>query len=332
MAEFKDILKEIEKAVEKFNKNIPAAQRAMFEALEEDLKRLELNGKNIKATVRNLKIIQGIKNKLLKIILSEDYIKSVKEFARSFSEITTLQNEYWKGLESTFKPRPLLREIKKSAIVDTVKGLTEQGIGTTITEQISDILRTNITGGGSFKALTAQLRESLLTTKTDGLLLKYTRQITEDSLTQYNRNYNEVVSSDLGFEFYAWAGTEVKTSRPFCQSLVENYRYFHLCQIPNLLKGLDIDGNKLKYEDNFTKEIKTVEVNSKTSLPAGFIPGTNASNFMIRAGGYLCKHIPRAVPERNVKSQNPVVYNQIINSTLYKSWRKLHPKRSKFDI
>jgi len=109
-----------------------------------------------------------IKNKLSKLVITPEYIKDVRDFVTSFNEVTKLQNEYWKSLESKFKPKPLLREIRKLAITDTIKNLGESGIGSLIEDQISSILRTNITTGGSYAELTEQLREKILNTKTDG--------------------------------------------------------------------------------------------------------------------------------------------------------------------
>ena len=326
MAQYNDILTAIEKAIEDFNKNIPRAQREMYAGIEDELRRLDLSGNKIKATVKNLKIIAAIKNKMLKLILTPEYKKSVKEFATAFNEITTLQNDYWRGIESTFKPRPLIREIRKAAISDTVKALTESGIGANISDQITNILRTNITSGGSLKQLTGQLRESLLTNKTDGLLAKYARTITTDSINTYSAQVTDTVSSDLGFTFFAWQGTEIKTSRPFCQAMVENHRYFHISGIPNLLKGLDENGVKLRYQDNFTKSEQSVELYAKTGLPSGFKEGTNVANFRILRGGWSCAHQPRPVPERNVKSQEPELYKSIINSAPYKAWIRANGK------
>lgn len=319
---YEDIIKEVEKSIKKFNKKIPASQKVMYDGIIQELHRLDLSGDTIKPTVNNLKIVASIKGKLLKLILTPQYVNEVKELAGAFNSITNLQNQYWKGVESNFKPSPLLREIKSGAIQTTVNSLTEQGIGTTIADNISKMLTTNITAGGSMKQLTNQLREQLLTTKTDGALLKYTRQITTDAVNQYSAQYTDTVATGLGFTWYAWQGSEIKTSRPFCQALVENHRYFHVSGIPNLLKGLDENGQKLIYEDNWTKEDKTVDINPTTGLPSGFIAGTNPANFLINRGGYQCGHQPRPVPEQNVKMQAPALYMSIINSVPYKNWVK----------
>jgi hypothetical protein len=311
MADFNDILKEIDGAIKSFNKGIPAAQKAMYQELAAELRRLDLQGDKIKATVANLKTIQSIKNKLTRFILNDDYLEDVKEFVKSFNTVTKLQNEYWKGVESKFKPGPLLKEIGKQAISDTVKQLTESGIGANIGDAITDILRTNITSGGSYKALNKELLESLTDTqKSDGLLTRYSKQITNDSIQQYNRQYTQQVAAGLGFEWYAYQGSDIKTTRPFCDAMTD-LRYFHISEIPRLLRA---DGLYYMKDGKKTK----VPIYPKTGLPAGLIEGTNAENFLIRAGGYNCGHQIRPVPERNVPLE---VRDRVYNTTAYQRWK-----------
>lgn len=314
MADFNDILKEIERSINGFNKRIPAAQKAMYQELVGELRRLDLKGDTIKATVANLKVIQSIKNKLTKLILTDDYLKDVKEFVKSFNTISTLQNEYWKGVESKFKPTPLLKQIRIQAISDTVQSLTEAGIGANIGDKITGILRTNITSGGSYKALNAQLLESLTDTeKSDGLLTKYSKQITTDSINQYSAQYTSAVAAGLNMEWYAYQGTEIKTSREFCQAMVENRRYFHISEVPALLRA-----EGLEFKDNYDGEIKKVRINPRTKLPYGFIEGTTAANFLIYRGGYFCGHQARPVPERNVPIADR---DRVYNTLAYQQWK-----------
>lgn len=285
--QFSDILKRIDEAIAKFNKVIPGIQKSIFSDIQEELKRLDTTNGKIKTTVANIRIITSIKNKLLRLILTPEYKKEVKDFIGAFNDVTKLQNQYWQSVEKEFKPRALLKEIKTQAIADTVKSLTASGIGSTIQEQISDILRTNITTGGSYSALNEQLRESLINTETDGLLLKYTKQITTDSINQYSAQYTQTVSNDLGFEWFAYAGSDIVTTRPFCDAMTD-FRYFHITEIPDLLKAKDLyymkDGTKTK-----------VPIYEKTGLPHGMIPGTNPANFQINRGGYNCRHQIRPV-------------------------------------
>lgn len=314
MADFNDILKEIDRSINRFNKNIPSSQKAMYQELASELRRLDLNGDTIKTTVANLKIIQSIKNKLTRLILTDDYLSDVKEFVKSFNTVATLQNEYWKGIENKFKPTPLLKQIRIQAIGDTVQSLTEAGIGANIGDKIAGILRTNITSGGSYKALNAQLLESLTDTdKSDGLLTKYSKQITTDSVNQFSAQYTAAVASGLDFEWFAYQGSEIKTSREFCQAMVENRRYFHISEIPALLRA-----EGLEFKDNYDGKIKKVRINPKTNLPYGFIDGTTIANFLIYRGGYFCGHQARPMPERNV----PLDYrDRVYNTTAYQKWK-----------
>jgi hypothetical protein len=314
MADFNDILKEIDKAISRFNKSIPNAQKKMYQELVVELKRLDLKGDKIKPTVGNLKIIQSIKNKLTRLILTDDYLEEVKEFVKSFNTVSKLQNEYWKGIESKFKPGPLLKEIRTQAIGDTVKQLTESGIAANIGDAISDILRTNITSGGSYKALNEQLLNSLTDTdKSDGMLTRYAKTITTDSINTYAAQYNQVVSSGLGFEWYAYRNSEIMTSRPFCQAMVENRRYFHVSEIPDLLAAKD-----LYYKDNKTGKTKKVTIYDKTGLPHGMKEGTNPANFLTLRGGWNCGHQITPVPERNVPLE---VRDRVYNTPAYHRWK-----------
>lgn len=314
MASFNDILTRIDEAVEKFNKRIPEAQKDMLDGIEEELRRLDLKDGRIKPTVANLKVIASIKNKLLKLILTEDYLSEVKEFAQAFKDVSSLQNEYWKSVEANFKPSSILKEIQSQAIGDTVNKLTDAGIGAGISESIADILRTNITTGGPIKDLTAQLRESLTDTdKSAGLLSKYAKQITTDSINQYNANYTQVISSDLGYEWFAYQGSDIKTTRPWCDAMSDR-RYFHISELPDLINAVDLyyikDGKKTK-----------VPIYEKTGLPAGMIEGTNPENIFIRRGGYNCQHQIRPVSERLVIAQDKALYDKVISSAKYKAWK-----------
>lgn len=305
---YNDIIKELNKAVRDFTKGIPAAQKAMFEEIETQLRRLDLDGDRVKATVKNLSIVNSIKNKLTRIILNDDYREDVKEYLKAFNVVTKLQNDYWKSVESTFKPRPLLKAIRNQAITDTAQALTEQGITANVSERVIGVLRTNITTGGSYNDLIKELRGGLLNTETPGFLDRYARQIVTDAIHQYSANYNQIVSSDLGYEWYVYDNTDIKTTRCFCDAMTDQ-PYFHVSEIPRLLTG-----SGLKCKDG----TEPVELYPKTNLPYGMIPGTNAENFLIRRGGYNCRHQCRPMNERFIPL---TVRDRVYASQAYQRWK-----------
>lgn len=309
---FDKILKESERAIEEFNKDIPSVQKVIYDELIEQLRKLDLKDGNIRTTVTNLSVINSIKNKLLKLILSDKYLGNVKEFAKSFNEITKLQNDYWRSSESSFRAKPLLQAIKEQAITDTVSKLTESGIGANIAEPIADILRSNITTGGSYKKLTEQLRENLVNTQTPGTMEKYVGQITTDAVNQYSNQYTQIVSNDLGYEWFKYDNTDILTTRPFCDAMTDR-PYFHITEVPALLRG-----EGLTYINKKTGKRESVMIYEKTGLPSGMIPGTDASNFFIRRGGYRCGHSIRPVNERQVPQADK---DRVFITSAYISWK-----------
>lgn len=258
----------------------------------------------------------SIKSKLTSIVLNDNYVAGVKEFVDAFSQLAVLQNQYWKSVESEFKPKPLLREIRIQAVNDTVNSLTENGIGVNISDEIASILRTNITSGGSYRSLEKQLTESLSNTdKSDGLLTKYTKQITTDSINQYSAQYTQAISSDLGYEWYSYANSLIETSRPFCIAMHER-DYFHITEIPGLLAAED-----LFYKDPKTGREQAVPIYDRTGLPAGMIEGTNASNFFVNRGGYQCGHQIRPVSEGLVPGD---IVARVKATPEYITWQKIN--------
>jgi hypothetical protein len=234
-----------------------------------------------------------------RIILNDEYKGEIKEFTKAFNTVYKLQFEYWKSIESTFTPRPLLKAVRNQAIADTVNQLTTQGITANVTDNIIGILRTNITAGGSYADMAEQLRQSLTNTpESKGILDRYVKTITNDSINQFNRQYTQIVSNDLGYEWYRYMNTDIDTTRCFCDKMTDK-DYFHISEVPTILKGMGCP------------------IYKKTELPYGMIAGTNAENFFIRAGGWNCGHSIQPVAERQV----PVAVREAVYGTAeYKRW------------
>lgn len=314
---YNDILGAILKAVKKFNRNIPAAQKAMFDAISEEVSRLDLypDGR-VRTTAKNLSILASIKNKMLRVIVTPEYRAEVRDFVKAFNEVTTLQNSYWKEQEATFKPRKILSSLRKQAITDTVNKLTESGIGVNVGERITEMLKASITTGGSYKKLTASLRDGLLNTEQKGYLDRYAKQVTIDGLNQYSAQYNNIVASDLGYTWYKYDNTDIDTTRPFCDAMTDQ-PYFHVSEIPRLLKADEL---------YYTKDgVKTkVPLNPKTGLPNGMIPGTDASTFFVNRGGYNCGHQIRPLNERQVPQE---VKDKVFATPEYRAWAAANKKQ-----
>ena len=303
-----NIAETIQKALLKFEKSIPSLQSKLYKELINEVKKLDVKGDKLAVSVKNLSTLNSIKNKLNKIILNKQYKDQIKEFAKTFNDVYGLQFEYWKSIESTFKPKPILKAIRNQSISDVVAQLTTQGISANVSDNIIGILRTNITAGGSYSDLTEQLRQSLTNTpESKGILDRYVKTIANDSINQFSRQYTQIVSNDLGYEWYRYMNSDIETTRCFCDAMTDK-DYFHVTEIPKLLEGKGLECNG-----------EPVPIYAKTGLPYGMIEGTNPDNFFIRAGGWNCGHSINPVADRQVPK---AIFESVSQTPEYKAYKK----------
>ena len=264
------LTQETDRAIKAFIDAIPAVQKKIYSKLLDELKQLTLySDGSIKNNLENIKRISRIKKELENIVLDKKYLASVSEYLTAFETVEKIQNIYFSKLSSDFTPMKVLAEVKKQAITDTAEMLTKNGVDVNFLNPIKEIIKTNITSGGSYAELTEQLRKEILgTPDLDGKLMKYAQQVTTDAINQYSAQYMKIITDDLGLVWFRYVGSLIKTSRPFCVALVKK-SYVHKDEFPEILKG-NIDGKKVSL--------------------AGLNANTTPDNFQILRGGWNCGH------------------------------------------
>ena len=264
------LTQETDRAIKAFIDAIPAVQKKIYSKLLDELKQLTLySDGSIKNNLENIKRISRIKKELENIVLDKKYLASVSEYLTAFETVEKIQNVYFSKLSSDFTPMKVLAEVKKQAITDTAEMLTKNGVDVNFLNPIKEIIKTNITSGGSYAELTEQLRKEILgTPDLDGKLMKYAQQVTTDAINQYSAQYMKIITDDLGLVWFRYVGSLIKTSRPFCVALVKK-SYVHKDEFPEILKG-NIDGKKVSL--------------------AGLNANTTPDNFQILRGGWNCGH------------------------------------------
>lgn len=270
--------------VNSFQKGIPAIQKEILKEVTKLSEDFYIPAKTIKQQSDNLKLIAQIKGKLNKIILTDDYKDSVKEFAKAFSKIAEIQDSYFSTVFSEGGSKKLLKEITSNSINLTVDKLTQEGLVSNLSDKIRDILNRNITTGGSYSELVGEMRNFL--SSKDGALVRYTKQITNDSLNTFSAEYTKAITEDLGLEWFVYVGALVKSSRPFCLALIGAkgtcMSYIHKSQLNAIAKG---------------------HICGAVVSRAGMITGTDGANLMILRGGYNCGHQLMPVSEAVVPKE-----------------------------
>lgn len=288
--EIEAILKAIDEGIIDFQEAIPKIQEKIYSKLLLFQKELSVQGETITNTVKNVKLLSNIKQDIESIILDDtDYLEAVAKFSKLYDKVTALNYSYFKTIESKFKPSKVIEEVRKQSVSLVIDGLTEAGLQTNFINPVREIINTYVTTGGSYSKLSGELNNYINGYNSDagpidGSFVKFTKQITTDAINQYNAQVNQITSADLGWEWFRYIGSNIKTTRTFCEALTKK-EYYHRSELAQIIKG------------NF-KEFKEMkgEIYNKTGLPQGMYDDTNTSNFPIYRGGYNCGHQAYAIP------------------------------------
>lgn len=288
------ILKEIDKGVIDFQEGIPAIQQRIYNKLLMFQKELIVTNGTIVNSAKNIRLLSKLKAEIEYIIYEDtDYLEMVKSFTKLYAKIDTLNSAYFKALEKKFSPPKIVEAIRKQSIGLVLERLTESGMDANLTTPLREIINTYVTTGGKYTQLAKELQNYITGTeidgvKTEGQLQKFTRQITTDAINQYSATVNDVMTADLGWEWYRYQGSNVKHTRTFCEAL-KRKKYFHRSELPKIIKGDFQEFREMKGK-----------IYDKTGLPQGMYEDTNISNFMQYRGGYNCGHQVYAIPAQLV--------------------------------
>lgn len=302
-----------DQASAKFEKAVTASEKKIFDEAVTLIRELETtpDGK-IKASVANLKRLAQIRTKLAKVANNKEYLKAVKELAGEFDAIYQAQAQYFSTLTSQMHHESKYATMKQLAVENTVGGLSGAGLQANVTDKLNDMLLRAVTSGAKYADLIEEMRTYL---KGDGehpgALTRYASTYTVTALSQYAGQNNKLLTDDLGCEWFEYVGSEIETTREFCDHLCDK-RYIHKSEIPEILKG-HIDGHKCK-------------IYAKTGLPYGLIEGTTPENFQVNVGGWNCRHqlVPIAKeavpPEIRARFEKPKEEPQ--QQTTSKDWEE----------
>lgn len=187
----------------------------------------------------------------------------------------------------------LLALAKQASIVN----LLESGVDAAFFNELVEILKLGVIQGSDFSDLADELNLYINGDNTRlGTLDRYIRQITTDSVNQFNRSYIHTLDEAAGNEFFVYSGSTIKDSRAFCVDRSE--LIFHQLEIE-------------AWPEHVTTGIDDPTATEKNWQ--GRMPGTNKSTIFEKAGGWQCRHIivgvqaelvPSDVLERNIKNGN----------------------------
>lgn len=270
MEDWEKIMNELDKStskgIDEFTGSLTKVSSDFYEKLVAATAQLKLRiGKSVPKSsemAENLKKLAKL-NAQIEVLLNEaGYKEEVTKYLGYFTLSKKAINSYYSAVVSTYAPsQELFEAIRKTNIDTTVESLLGSGIEANYIEPVKKILKDVVTGNGDYATLKRNLSIFIKGNEEIQPRLKaYSGQVAEDAIMQFQRNYIQAVSNDIGLSHYLYAGTEIKTTRDFC------------------------DKRHGKY---YTEE--EVKGWAKTDW-AGKIRGTNETTIFTYCGGYRCRH------------------------------------------
>ena len=295
----KDIITTSDRASAVFDKAVSTSEQKMFDEVLLLIKNLETTPQgNIKTSIANLKRVQQIRTRLYRLANNKDYLQAVRELVGTFDTLYRQQLQFYAVKNKSTVAEQKHNLIKTIARENTIAALTGDGLAANVTAQLDKMLLRAVTSGARFSDQQKELSDYLLTNEGgNGALSRYAKTYAVTALSQYAGQNNKLFADDLDTEWYEYVGSEIETTRPFCEACLKK-RYIHRSEFHNLLRGhIHIVGG-----DDID-----VKLYDKTDLPYGMIEGTNEENLQINVGGWNCRHqlIPiaaEAVPE-NIRQE-----------------------------
>lgn len=269
-------------------KQVAKTNKALFEQIELLLVRLELNPDGtIKQSQVNRRLLSRTDEYFNKAFNQSGYYDNLNVFAKVVVDITDTNALYFDFvLDSFSKDAQYIKALQKDTIKQISTYMANEGLEVVMKRPIIEIMNQNLNTGASYHDLTKQMREFILgSDQLEPRLVRYSKQVTTDTLFNYSRALQESVSQNAGLEFYVYSGSVMDDSRPFCAARAG--KYYHKREIEEMAK-LSWQGKR---------------------------QGTTASTIFVFAGGYNCLHKWIAVSELVVP---PEVIQRAKDKGLYK--------------
>lgn len=254
-------------------------QNEVLNGIISKLNELSVKGGRYEITNENLKVIGLIDIELKEVLLNDDYLKAVKQFTKEFDKQALINNDLIKSgfgeVETPISSQAYINNAKKGAI----KALTGNSFDAEIVAPLQTILENAVVNGASYSETLEAVSNFIKgTDESVSQLLKYSKQITNDTFSIADRSYTSIVSDYLESEWFYYSGTEVATTRCFCAERVGNY--YHYKEIESWGNGENLG-----------------ECNIGGGQWAGEIVGTNSATIYSFLGGYNCLHSLTPVSE-----------------------------------
>jgi hypothetical protein len=260
----------LERVPDAFIASLDAVNRSIYSRMEELLDQLDTTGGNIALTDSNLLLASQVAELVGQISTTPEYIEALTAFAQSFEQQAAITDAYMQEVFGRLPEIGSRAQIINASRVAALEQLTGAALIQELGQPLQQQILASVQNGSTKKEVTKFVKEFLeggLDGK-EARLKAYAGTIVDTTFSVFDRTYTQILSKDLGVEFYRYSGTIIKTTRQFCKDRAGKY---------------------------FTTEEVKAWGNQNW---AGRIEGTNENTIFAYCGGWNCRHSILPVAEK----------------------------------
>ena len=294
----RDKIRGIENTPVQFMTRAAKVQQSLLEEVLGLMGKLDTKNGEILLTAKNVRLLEQISTKIKSVLSGTEYLGAVKQFSKS---LVTQQQITRKLFEKSFGEGDfgavtdmLMKQSQKTMTLE----LVGESVSSSVVKPIDTILQSAVSSGATTKETIKSVTEAIMGNKSKlGALESHAGQIVYDSFANADRAYTSLLATEIGADWFMYAGGAIKSSRAFC--IDRAGQYFHRKEIEAWGAGDVTEGISRPTETSKNWQGKNTNTNSAT--------------IFVYAGGYNCQHaiipvpvsqVPKRVIERNIASGN----------------------------
>lgn len=287
----KENQKYINDTLKQFQKDVVKMQNELYTLIaSEYVNDFKTTDGLLKQTSSNI----NLQNKIDDIYeeFARKYQKSpLKNFAKKLLGLSDINKSYFGSIG--FESKTLNNIQKSMGFIDQAIGIKNGKVikggyldriatGTEARTQLKNYVLESVNSGKDFKEFNKGFKDIIKGSKdkANGLLERYHRQYTYDTLNQVDSAESNYFADELGLNFFVYEGTLIKESREFCIKRVE--KVYHRIETEDWKNDPDLIDKKTK----------------------------DAYNPLIERGRYNCRHTIRWITDERAEKLDPIKYEQ----------------------
>lgn len=266
-----------------FTDAIPGLEKKIRDKIMKILDGLDTSGDKFTPDMTNRAKLASIQAEIEQVLKDAGYFKAANIYIRDLAKITENTIALHSNLNKINPNKTDLTNLQKVYADKAVSLMSEGGLSVNFVQPVTDVISEALSFGYSISDTRESLSNMIVGNEDKvGKLKSYLTTTARDTVTQLQGAQHKAIQQAYELNYIRYVGSIIKDSRGQCR----HWKQMQYIAVKDLQAEID---------EAFKKQDRKFEEDG--AKWGGMIEGTNADNFIIRRGGWACRH--QAIPVRS---------------------------------